>query len=213
MWTIDPSIPESVLRAALAAKRLHSGALVLGIHLDHRAVQRFLRDALGVDPDVETQDDVCDALQAHLAEPIDLPDILSALRLEPMDVDEIDLARHEGVDPLRLFLSAFAGTATVRRGARCIHVGPTWPTRAEADAGRGLTLKVGFTLGRGVSWRDRMLRIRRGVYPQSIVDVAAGRPATDFIDHPWDGWRRLHAEKAACSSDALTIRLAHAKAA
>lgn len=212
-WTIDPSVPAGIVRAAAAARTLRSGARVLGIGLDAKATLSFIADTLGVDPEERDAIVVGRALQARLADPVEVPAPLAPLG--PLGFSERDasLAMHEGVDLLRLRLAAFDGEAHVRRGSAAIRIWSRWPTAAEAAAGRGIEFDVSFKLARGVFWSGGTLRMSGADYPATMADAIPGRPATDLVDHAWRGWRDLRAVHAHTGGGSLSVRLDHAKAA
>lgn len=212
-WTIDPSVPAGIVRAAAAARTLGSGARVLGLGLDAKATLSFIADTIGIDPEEKDVAVVGRTLQARLSDPVEIPASLAPLGPLGFVERDVSLALHEGVDLLRLRLAAFDGDAQVRRGAAAIRIWSRWPTTKEAEAGRGIEFDVSFKLARGVFWSGRTLRMSGADYPATMADAIPGRPATDLLDHPWHGWRDLRASQAQTGGGSLSVRLDHAKAA
>jgi hypothetical protein len=212
-WTIDPSVPAGIARAAAAARTFGSGARVLGLGLDAKATLSLIADTLGVDPEERDAAVVDRSLRARLADPVEIPPSLAPLG--PLGFSERDasLALHEGVDLLRLRLAAFDGDAQVRRGPSAIRIWSRFPTTADVEAGRGIEFDVSFRLARGVLWSGGTLRMSGADYPATMADAIPGRPATDLLDHPWHGWRDLRAVQAQTGGGSLSVRLDHAKAA
>jgi len=200
-WTPHRSIVDSVITLRAASRSVGGSFKVLGTVLSDVVLREMIRDALGIGDDMVEPE----AVEAHIGRTmgaaVALPDQLAqALTDASIARDDVDLARHMGVDPLRLLTAGHAATATAVNGKERVRSIPLW------QDGRLDRVDVAFTLGKGVTWRRGTLRSTNTQIPHTLLDSMEGRTLDGIVDHGWEGWKRLRVKRASQSGRTLVIQ-------
>lgn len=199
-WTPHRAIAESLLTLRAASRSVAGSFKVLGEIVSDVRLRDIIRTTLGISDDMDTPALIEAHVGSTIGKPVELPEQLATgLERARIAIDDVGLARHMGVDPLRLLLLGHDTIATVTGGRARIRSVPLWLD------GRLDRVEVAFTLGKGVTWRNGTLRSTNTRIPETMLDSMEGRTLDGIVDHRWDGWKRLRVERASQSGRTLVL--------
>lgn len=191
-WITDPSIGRRIRACISSIEALRGDTSV------HRAVMKpaefrtFLSETLGLAcDDLEDSQTITERLSAHLHRACEAPSSIRNLNSLMVSAAGLSLARHMGVDPLRLAMCAFDARGRASDGAKVVDVEIRRALGRAARQGEPDRLSVRITLANGVVWLGRRMTARDSVIPAAMLTTLPGRTMRAITDHPWAGWEDI----------------------
>ena len=205
-WTIDPSVGGRIRACTSAADAFGGATCVHGVAMERPAFRRFLRDTLLL----EGQEDVdAEAVGARLAavagERFEAPPEIAAANRLGIPSGSLSLARHMGIDPVRLAMCAFDARGRAGDGARCVEATVRRALGRERTRGASDAILVKVTLSRGVTWTGRRLTARSTVVPAAVLQDLPGHSMRVVTDHSWSGWDSITVRSVERRGDSLIV--------
>lgn len=198
-WTPNPSIASRIASSRAAASTIGSSFRMLGATVSDTELLGIIRHTLAIPDDAPTGE-ITRIIAGTLHMPLQVPRPLEpSLSTATMAADDALLARHLGVDPLRLLLAGSDAVAMVTRGAMTVRAIPKWRDAALEH------VDMSFKLARDVTWRGGRLTVRGGRLPHALTDAMVGRRLDSVHDESWDGWKRLVVQSAAQTASTVTF--------
>lgn len=198
-WTLNPTIAARIAATRAAARSVGMSFHLLGHTVSDATLIDIVRDTLGI-PDEAEGEDMAHAVSSTLHLPVATPiTIAPALMTATIARDDALLARHLGVDPLRLLLAGNDAVAKVTRGAMSLRVIPKWRNAALEH------VDISFKLARDVTWRNGRLAVRGTQLPHAVTDAMVGRGLDSVHNESWEGWKRMVVQSAVQTANTVTF--------
>lgn len=202
IWIPYQTIAPSLVTIRSASRSVAGSFRFLGTTISDVQMRQLLQETLGIYDDMDAKK-IESHIIATIGDPIKLPEyLMDTLGNATIAVDDVDLARSIGVDPLRLLMLGHEVLATVSSGQTKIRSVPLWNER------RLVHIDVAFTLRPGVTWRRGTLHSTKTQIPVIMLDSMTGRTLDGLFDHPWSGWKKLRVERAQQAGGALVLHTA-----
>lgn len=205
-WILDPSIGKRLRSSISTLEKMRRSTCVLRASLEPNSFQRFMTDTL-----LLQEQDMVDAegLAARICDTLSMacmmPDEIVAQNRFEMNVMNVALSQHMGVDPIRLLLAAFDAKARAIEGERSVEITlkRSWGKRRKAGKPDQLDMRI--MLAKDVMLRGSRITARRTQLPEAVINTLPGRRLDDIIQFPWEGWKDIGIVGAARRGDSLII--------
>lgn len=205
-WRIDPTVARR-LRAAVAT--MEGMRRDTGVHRTIMTPPRF-RQFLGEtlllqDEDLKDAEAIAQRLADGIGRPCVVPDAIGEANRIHANAVGMALARHMGVDPVRLVMCAYDARARVTDGDRIVEASIVRALGAAARRGDVDEIAIKVTLGKGVTWHRGRLSARTMQLPDSVLRQLPGRTMRSVTDHDWRGWDDISITSAMRRGGSLVI--------
>lgn len=205
-WIVNPSIGKKLRSAVTTLEVMNRTTMVLREPMEPARFKTFLSDTLLLSEKQRgSAEDIVARVSETIALPCAMPDDLARDNRFEINRVSIQLARHLGVDPIRLMLAAYDAWAKASDGDASIHAEIKRSWGRQRQRGRADRLDIQIDLGGGALWRGSRMTLRRTVMPDAVVNALPGRNMADIVSHPWPGWRDISIVGASVSGDSLLI--------
>lgn len=204
-WRIDASVGRR-LRSSISTMETMRGTMrVLRKPMDPRDYRAFLTDTLMLrDEDMSDAHAIDARIGGTIGMDCLMPDAVAEGNLQ-VSATSLALARHMGVDPVRLMLAAHDAKPRAVDGDQTIAVCIERAFGRQKANGVADRLDIRIGLAPGATWRGARLSMRRTQLPEAMTAVLAGRMLTDVLAHPWEGWHGVRITGALRKGDSLII--------
>lgn len=190
-WKPHRLMAQGIITLRSATRGIADSFRVLGVIVSAKKLQDLLRDTMGIPDAMDKPSDLDRLISETLHKHVDLPeDVARGLSDATIAQDDLDLARYMGVEPLRLLILGLETIACATRDASRIKINPEWSDH------RLKRLGIEFTLGKGIVWKNGILRVSSTQLPTTVLDAIKGRTLDSVFEHGWSGWEKLRIERA-----------------